>query len=435
MKRMALLVMLILAGFGTGGAHSQVLTLSEGLRLATENNRLVRIARQEEAIAKSDTLIARAPMFPNVNAAFNQTFLASEPKAIFGPLTVPVSRKDFYDYSLTVQQTLWDFKGNASRYGASMMILESKRFDTARIRNLVAFNFTLSYLDLLQAEKMLQVAEDEVKRLESHFKDAANLYEQGVITKNDLLQAQVRISDAKQRRIDAKNLRNISVSNINNILARPLKTEIKPVEAAETDALPPAANPDLDQAWETAENNRPEMQIVNATLKSLGLEKESVKSDYYPKVFAGGSYDYLQNPYQTPSGNWSLVFGLRVNIFSGGATMAQLSKINGQKLQLLEQREKIADDIRLEVERYILNLEAAREKVSVTKGAVEQAQENVRINRVKYSDGVGTATDVLDALTLLTIAETNCFRAVYDLRKAEAGVLYSQGKDLSEVYK
>ncbi|MDO8785153.1 MAG: TolC family protein [Syntrophales bacterium] len=435
MKRRTLLVILILAGFHAEVIHSQPLTLSEGLRLATENNRLVRIARQEETIAKSDSLIARAPMLPTLNATFYQTFLAIEPKAVFGTQTVPVSRKDFYDYSLTVQQTLWDFKGNASRYGASKMILESKKFDTARIRNLVAFNFTLSYLDLLQAEKIVQVAEDEVKRLESHLKDATNLYEQGVITKNDLLQAQVRISDAKQRRIDAKNMMDISVSIINNIMAKPLKTEITPVEVAETEALPPAAKHDLNQAWEMAENNRPEMKIVDATLKSLGLERESVKSDYYPKIFAGGSYDYLQNPYQTPNGNWSLVFGLRFNIFSGGATSAQLSKISGQNLQLLEQREKIADDIRLEVERYILNLEAGREKLAVTKGAVDQAQENVRINKVKYSDGVGTASDVLDALTLLTVAETNYYRAIYDLRKAEAGALYSEGKDLSEVYK
>jgi len=93
------------------------------------------------------------------------------------------------------------------------------------------------------------------------------------------------------------------------------------------------------------------------------------------------------------------------------------------------------DDIRLEVEKYLLDVSTARERVAVTKGAVEQAEENLRINRVKYEAGAGTATDVLDAVTLLSIAETNNYKSVYDLKKAEAAVLYATGMQLSEVYK
>jgi hypothetical protein len=47
---------------------------------------------------------------------------------------------------------------------------------------------------------------------------------------------------------------------------------------------------------------------------------------------------------------------------------------------------------------------------------------------------VGTATEVLDAVTLLTIAETNFYKATYDFKRAEAGFLYSISKDLLEVY-
>jgi outer membrane protein TolC len=66
---------------------------------------------------------------------------------------------------------------------------------------------------------------------------------------------------------------------------------------------------------------------------------------------------------------------------------------------------------------------------------VGQAEENLRINRVRYEEGAGTATEVLDAVTLLTTAETNQHRALYDFRRAEASVFYSTGRDLVEVYK
>jgi outer membrane protein TolC len=83
----------------------------------------------------------------------------------------------------------------------------------------------------------------------------------------------------------------------------------------------------------------------------------------------------------------------------------------------------------------MLDLKTARERISVTKDVVGQAEENLRIDRVRYSEGVGTATEVLDAVALLTIAETNLYRSVYDFKRAEAGFVYSIGKDLPEVYK
>jgi outer membrane protein TolC len=147
-----------------------------------------------------------------------------------------------------------------------------------------------------------------------------------------------------------------------------------------------------------------------------------------------GGYDFTQNRYQEPEGNWQVTAGLSLNLFKGGSTKAALMKIENQKLQLLQQKAKLEDDIRLEVERYILDLRDARERVAVTRDAVGQAEENLRINSVRYTEGVGTATDVLDAVTLLTIAETNHYRALYDLRRAEAAVIYAEGQDLLEVY-
>lgn len=126
---------------------------------------------------------------------------------------------------------------------------------------------------------------------------------------------------------------------------------------------------------------------------------------------------------------------MSLNLFSGGSTRAGVLKIKQEKVKLLEQRDKLTDDIKLEVEKYMLDLKTARERISVTKDAVGQAEENLRIDRVRYSEGVGTATEVLDAVALLTIAETNLYRSVYDFKRAEAGFVYSIGKDLPEVYK
>jgi outer membrane protein len=416
-------------------AAAEVLTLPEGLKLVTENSRLIKISRSDEKIAEADTRVEKSRIYPTVNAAASGTMLAHQPGAIFGSEIVPLSQKDFYSYSLNIQQTLYDFRENASRYESSKMKLEAQKIDTKRVKNLVAIDFALIYFDLLESEKMVYVGEKEVERLESHLKDAKNLYEEGVITKNDLLQAEVRLSDSQQRLLTAKTNRDINASRLNNALTRPLATKVEVVDL--TDAPPETfvMSEALETAWETAEKERPEIQVVDATLKSLELDEEAKRAEYYPKLVANSSYDYTQNQYQTPQGNWTVSLGLGINLFSGGKTKAELARIRYQREGLLEQRRKLVDEVKLEVEKYILESRTARQRVGVTKDAVRQAEENLRINRVRYTEGVGTATEVLDAVALLSVAETNHFRSVYDLAKSEIAVLYAIGEDLAEAYK
>jgi outer membrane protein len=416
-----------------GIAHADVLTLSEGLGLVTKDSRLVKISKREESVSEADTLLARSKMLPTIDASLSQTFLAYQPDAIFGPQTVPMSEKDFLSYSLSIQQTLYDFKKNSSSYEASKLILETKKFDTNRIKNLVSLDFAVMYFDLLESEKMILVAEKEVERLESHLRDAKNLYDEGVITKNDLFQAEVRLSDARQRLVAVKNLRAINASRLNSAIARPLKTDVQVVDVKETPS--DALNLDVEKAWGLAESQRPEIQIVDATLKSLDMEEVAKRAEYYPRFFLQGGYDFTENRYQVHEGNWSLTAGMSLNLFSGGSTKAKVLKIKQQRLKLIEQINRLIDEIKLEVEKYILDLKTARERITVTKDAIGQAEENLRINRVRYEEGVGTATEVLDAVTLLTIAETNFYKSLYDFKRAEAGLIYSIGKDLSEAYK
>jgi outer membrane protein TolC len=345
-----------------------------------------------------------------------------------------VSERNFLAYSLSVQQTLFDFQGNASRYDASKAILSARKLETQRIRNFAAIEYVLSYLDLLEAEKMISVAEKEVEALEAHKVNTRSLFDEGVITRNDLLQAEVKISDARQRLLTVKTLRKIQTSRLNNILLRPLKTEVVLQDIEEPQGVS-ASSVTVETAWELAEQQRAELKIADETLRALGLEKIARKSEFFPRMFVRGGYDFTENRYQLHEGNWSVTLGLSMNLFSGGLTQAEIRKLEFQVQKLAEQRAKLVDDIRLEVEQYLLLSVTAKERLSVTKDAVRQAEENLRINRVKYEEGIGTGSDVLDAVSLLTVASMNHYKALYDLRKYEAAVFYAIGKDLLEVYR
>jgi len=81
---------------------------------------------------------------------------------------------------------------------------------------------------------------------------------------------------------------------------------------------------------------------------------------------------------------------------------------------------QVEDGISLEVKDAYLRLTEARDKIDVAKLAIEQAEENFRINQERFKEQVATATDVLDAQTLLTRAKSNYFNALSDYNIAWA---------------
>jgi outer membrane protein TolC len=407
------------------------ITLFEGLNAATQENRLIKIKQQDELISESDTLIARAGLLPQIYGAYSQTAYEKQQGARIGTQSLFTQQKDFYAYSLTLQQILWDFKGISSQYEASKKILETRQLESKRTRNFVALLFATGYFDVLESEKMIIVGRREVERLEAHLATAQSLYNEGVITRNDLLQAQVRLSDAKQKLLTTQNLRKVNVSRLNNMLVRPLASDIETDEVVRGNEEPVA----LDQAFERAENQRYEVKIVNTTMEAVGFETTAKKSEYYPRFFLEGGYQYVRNKYALYDGTWLVTGGMSINFLSGGSTRAGLDKLSHQKDRLVIERKKLIDDIKLEVERYYLELVNARERIKVTRDATSQAEENLRINRIKYAEGEGTATEVIDAITLLTIAETNYYRSQYELLRAEAGLMHAMGVDLGEVYR
>ena len=409
---------------------AEPLSLREGLKIVTDDSRIIRIRQQEERASEMDTYIARARLFPSVNAGYVQSHLDQQPGMRIGPLSANTAERDSYSYNVSIQQILWDFKGVASLYQSSRMLLDAKRLDTRRTRNGVALEFTLLYFNLLESERLIEVAQKERETLQSHLAIARELFSQGVITRNDLLQAEVKLSDADQKLITAKNVRRIAGARLNNLLTRPLTT---PVEVAEVEGIRTNTTP-VETAWEMGERERPELQIADATIKAIDFEEKSVRSEYLPRLLARGGYDYTKNKFQIHEEYWSINLLASINLFSGGSTNAQVAKLEATKARLRIEKTKLTEDVRLEIEKYYLDLINSLERISVTKGATAQAEENLRITRIKYTEGVGLATDVTDAITLLTLAQTNYYRSLYDYYRSEAGYVYSMGKDLKDYY-
>jgi outer membrane protein TolC len=419
-----LVIILLLPGI----AHS--LSLEEGLKIVSETGRDASIARSQEKAARSNVSVARAAWLPQVNAYGYETWMRYEPAAKFGPAVVVTAQDTFLTYGVTATQLLYDFGRTSSAINAAQYGAEAREIETLRARNRSALEFIIAYYDLLEAEKLLKVADEDVKRYEAHKQDAEARYKAGVVTRNEVLQAEVTLADARQRYLTAENQRSLWASRINSLLLRPLNEEVQVEEAAGT----AAAGITLEAASTAAEAESLEIRIIDASIKAKEESVSAVQAEYLPTFYLSGGYQYQENEHQVHEDNWSLIAGVNINLSSGGATRGRAAMGRSELSSLRLIRDKIADAVRLDVKGAYLDLDSSSRKIEVTKTAVTQAEENLRLQRLRYKEGVGTSTEVLDAVSLMSTAGSNSWRALYGYERAGAGLLYAMGRDLTSEY-
>ncbi len=406
------------------------LTLGEGLKLAVEKGRDVSVARSDEEAARAAVSLARSPWLPFVDIYGRQTWLQYQPEAKtpFGPF--PTAQDHFLTYGVKATQLLYDFGKTSSSIDAAKFGLKAREIETQRTRNQTARDFIIAYLDLLEADKLLTVSKEEVQLYEAHKKDSEAMYGAGVVTKNEVLQAEVTLADSRQRSVSAENLRSIRASKINSLLLKPLNDDVQVEEVRAA----PATGITLEQAWSAAEAESSDLKDLDAKIASREENLRSLRADYLPTIYLSGGYEYSENRYMVHQDNWSLIAGVNVNLSSGGASSSRIDMALSEVRSLKLTRDKLLDGVRLDVKAAYLDLQSSSQKIEVAKTAVAQAEENLRLQKLRYREGVGTATDVLDAVTLLTTAESNTWKALYSFKRAEAALLYSMGRDLASQY-
>ncbi len=413
---------------------SAELTVSEGLSLALREENLIKIKEYEESLAFFQSKVARSSLLPRVDLSYGKVFLNYEPTAknlLLGrQVEVPISERDFQTYSVSVRQLIFDFFGASSFYHSEKISEEIKKIETTKVRNAVALEFLRYYYDLKERERMIEVLEREVERLESHLKDAKSLFEEGLITRNELLYTEVLLSDARQKLLTVKNLKKLTASTLNKMMGRPPEEEL----IFEDPKRRPTLDKDLESYISDAYLLRPELKIIEKAKERIGYLRQAKRAELLPRIFVEGKYSYTENRYQVYQGITSVTLGFTMNLFEGGKTKAELKILDLEEKKLFAEERRLKDEIRIEVEKFFLEFKNAQERLKVTEHAIKQAEENLRITKIKYKEGLGTGTEVLDAIAALSLSENNYHRAFYDLLRAEAGLIFATGRRLEEEY-
>ena len=270
---------------------------------------------------------------------------------------------------------------------------------------------TNGYFDMLQADNMQKLGRESVTRLADHLKNVEAQYEVGVVAKVDVLRSQVELANAKQSLIKAENAYQIAEANLNKIVGLPMDTQLKLDNLL---VYTPYEN-DMQYCLDYAAMHRPELEQAKQNVEAAKGALRVAISGHMPQVAATASQNWNNKNWPgDENGNWYVGVSVGLNIFDSGVTT---SKIHGAEADLAKAHETYRDTVdavNLDVRSNYLNLREAEKRIDTTKLAVSQAEEDYRIAQLRYMNGVGTNTDVLDAQVALTDAKTNYLQAMYD---------------------
>lgn len=415
-----LMLVLVCCALPAGAAP---LTLKECLERADRHNPVLRSAAWDSRIAEEAVRQASASLYPRVDAQAGYTMQLEPQAVIISGRTVETQEPDFGFAGLSATYTIYDFGRREARQEQARSQADSTASMFEARRKDLALQVIEAYFGILEAARLVTTAREEVAQTEEHRRVAQALFEEGVVTRNDVLQADVRLAAARQKLLAASNRHD------NTWLLLNYHTGNEPSFRADLDE-----NPAMTAEADKQEDNgrillqRPEIRALRQGIAAGEAEVKETRGSFFPELYARLALDYVQNDKVREQTIMSATLGLKVNLFDGFASSATREKAlrsRSRSQDLLRQAEA---QVGLEIATARNDARVARERIGVTETAIRQGEENLRINRERYRERVGTATEVLDAQTLLTQARTDHYRAIFDHQVAAARLQRAMGE-------
>jgi outer membrane protein TolC len=399
---------------------SAPLSLQECLQKAKDNNPVLKSAAWDTRITEENSRLASAARFPRVDSQAGYT-MQLEPQAVkIGGQTAETQEPDFAFAGISATYTIYDFGRRDARIRQANSYTEAASQGYMFSEGGVALQVIETYFRILEADRLIRATEEEVAQITEHRRVAQVLLEEGVVTRNDVLQADVRLASAVQKRLAVTNLRENGWLLLNFITGG---------ESTFRGELDSKTELNIGTACtiETPQK-RHDIKAQKQILEARQFEVEENRENYLPEIYTRLGMDYVQNDKVREQTIFSATLGLRVNLFDGFAAQTAHEKAVKQRskqqelLRLTEQRAK------LEITTAQNDANVAKERISVTETAIRQSEENLRINKERYQERIGIASEVLDAQTLVTQSKTEYYRALYDYQTATARLQNALGE-------
>jgi len=440
-NKYVLVLLLIGLNWGQGWCvQKKRLTLKQSIEIALVHNSTLAQTRQKVFEARAKLGEARTGFLPKVTGTGNYTKLDVAPfmpGKIFAEFTgapadafpkrIPMGQDKIYSFGIRIQQPVFTGFKVLNGYRIASKGVKIAGAELKKSENEVRLQVIESYWNLIKAREFVAVSRDAVKQMKSHIKDLENMYSLGMITKNDLLKARVQLSSAKINLLRAENGKKLAEKAFCNVIGIPLDTNVELTESLETVEEDSVS---MEQSIKTALENRPELKMMKYGIESGKRAVDIAQAGYLPNVAIVADYGYKRPDREYANqfyNTWTVSVVASVNIFDWGETYYKKMQAKSSVLRMQENYKQVENAIKLETTSIILKLREVKERISVARESVSQAEENYTVTNNMFNQGMATNSDVLDASTLLAKARTDYITALADYKISMARLKKATG--------
>ena len=420
--RICFIVMAMLPVSFVRAQEKKLLSLKEAIDLSIKNSKQLKISNAK--IEEANAALKESENRKLPNASISGSYLR------LGTANIDVKKQNNNNgESPKVSQAAYGilnvalpiYSGGRIRYGieSSRYLAQAVKLDADNEKDEVIENTIEAYVNLYKAKTAVDLVNENLAQAEQRLKDLRNLEKNGLLARNDLLKAELQVSNTELSLLDVENNWQFANVNMNLMLGLPEKTIILPDSSLLQQTL--SINT-LDDYVQSAIANRKDIAALDLRKQAAQTGVKAVRAEYYPGIQLTGGYIAANIPnVLTITNATNIGIGVAYSIGSIWKTKAKLQGAEARAQQLIANEELLNDNTRLQVNRVYLNWLSSQKKIEVYAKAIEQANENYRIVKNKYNNSLATTSDVLEADVAQLQARLN-----YTSARADAVVIYNQ---------
>ena len=270
------------------------------------------------------------------------------------------------------------------------------------------------------SQLQLQLSENEVeKTVEQYFWQLATLQEKmktidavdtlladihkdvdvavraGVAMRNDLLQVQLRQNEVESQRLKLQN----AMSILQLLIAQYCGLHNEQFQIESGGFRDVSSSLPIKQDHSLALLGTTEYQLLDKQVEATRLQEKITLGQNLPTVAVGAGYNYhnmLENDH-----TFAMLFAtvsIPISDWWGGSHAIKRKKIEHQKA--IDQQNDKAQQLQIRMQNAWNNVVEAHQQLDIAKRSIEQAEENLRLNRNFYHAGTAKMSDLLEAQLL-----------------------------------
>ncbi|MBF8437300.1 TolC family protein [Halanaerobiaceae bacterium Z-7014] len=452
---------LIFGPVRVGAVDYENLSLEESLEIALENNRGLLASGEELKGVRTSVDMAEAARLPNISISSSYMRFGGDQEQfdfeidgsniqdiagefgfpldddaadeiagsftdIFGPIGEGFEQPDsIFQTELSLQQPLYTFGRISSGIDQAKAGYSAAEAGFEGDRQELIHEVITTYNNVLLAEELLELQHDIKEQVETHLDVVQSNLDAGMVTELDRHEAMVALSEVEQEIVEARSNLELAREGFRSLLGLE-----RGIEIGLAGSYDEAFINLEDEVLKMAEENQLIDLEDNPQLEALAYQREAseaslemTEAERFPTIAMVGNYSWEDEDIGFEDSSWSIGVNVSFDIFDGGQRRAEIEQAEAEMRQLEYNRQEAEDGLYIEANRALNAFYDAISQEELTAQMQEQAEEQLRLAELRYSEGVGTSTDVIDA------------RAGYSqARLAGEEARYSRIESLADLY-